>query len=63
MKLLKISENVTKLTSYLDFVQTIIEVNKFNSNIFKFFKKLLFNEFLKTVKDWKLTDSEKDLIF
>ena len=40
MKLLKIPENVTELTSYLEFVQTIIEVNKFNDNIFEFFKKL-----------------------
>lgn len=61
MKLLKIPENVTELTSYLEFVQTIIEVNKFNDNIFEFFKKILFDEFLKSVKDWKLTASKKDL--
>ena len=63
MKLIKIPENVTELTSYLDFVQTIIEMNKFNANIFEFFKKILFDEFLKSVKDWKLTASKKDLIF
>ena len=61
MKLLKIPENVTELTSYLEFVQTIIELNKFNENIHHFFNKILNDEFLKTVKDWKKIASEKDL--
>lgn len=60
MKTINIPENVNDLTSYLEFVQTIIEVNKFNSKIDLFFNKILKQEFLKSVKEWKKIVSEKD---
>ena len=60
MKLIEIPENVTELRDYNKFINTIVEVQKFNKNVSTFLLKVLYDEFYKTVGEWRKTITEQD---
>lgn len=60
MKLIEIPEDTNELRDYNKFINTIVEVQKFNRNVSSFLKKVLYDEFFKTFKDWMNSASEEE---
>ena len=60
MKLIEIPENTNELRDYNKFINTIVEVRKFNNNVDAFLTQVLKDEFFKTYKEWMDISSEKD---
>lgn len=60
MKLIEIPEDTNELRDYNKFINTIVEVQKFNNNVNNFLSQVLKDEFFKTYKEWMDNASEKE---